>query len=73
MSQYKRILEYLEKYKSITSMEAFRKFGATRLSAIIFNMKKAGHNIETVMEQTTNDDGNMVRYARYVYEGFGND
>ena len=38
-----RILEYLKKNKSITSMEAFEKFGATRLSAMkvmLFRMLK---------------------------------
>ena len=42
-----RLLEYLKEYKSITSLEAIRDLGNTRLSATIFILKDEGHNIET--------------------------
>lgn len=32
-----RILQYLKEYGSITSWEAIKEFGATRLSAVIYN------------------------------------
>ena len=34
-----QIRQYLEDGNKITSMEAFQKFGATRLSAIIFELR----------------------------------
>lgn len=45
MSQRSEILKYLMKGKSITSWEAFEKFGATRLSAIIYDLRKDAHRI----------------------------
>lgn len=42
-----RVLKYLESHKGITSMEAFEKFRDTRLSAIIFNLRKYGYNIKS--------------------------
>lgn len=36
-----RVLEYLKSHKrGITSIQAFELFGATRISAIIFNLRK---------------------------------
>ena len=36
------ILWHLKTYGTITSYEAIKEYGATRLSAIIFNHRKAG-------------------------------
>jgi hypothetical protein len=46
-------------------MEAIQSFGATRLSAIIFNLRKRGYDIETVMVDGRDRFGNPMRYARY--------
>lgn len=51
--------------RDITSMEAFEMYGATRLSAIIFDLKKKGHNIVTIMVEGVNRYGEPTRYARY--------
>ncbi|QDP57718.1 MAG: hypothetical protein Unbinned6486contig1001_33 [Prokaryotic dsDNA virus sp.] len=40
-----RLLDYLKKYGSITSLEAIRDLGNTRLSATIFTLRKEGHKI----------------------------
>lgn len=51
MEQTKRtqtsdILNYLRSHKNgITSKEAFEKYGATRLSGIIWSLRKQGYNI----------------------------
>ena len=37
-----RVYQYLKTHKGITSMQAFELFGATRLSAIIYNLRKYG-------------------------------
>lgn len=65
MNKSKMVLDWLKTHAGITSMEAFENFGATRLSAIIFNLKKSGHNIETVMVDGKDRFGNRTRYARY--------
>ena len=66
-----RILEYLKKNKSITSMEAFKMFGITRLSARIFELRDLGYIIDTVMVEDVNKYGESCRYAKYVYKGKG--
>ncbi len=60
------VLNHLKDNGSITSMEAIENYGATRLSAIIFNLRKAGHNIETVSMGMTDRYGHQVNYAKYV-------
>lgn len=63
-----RVLQYLKENNSITSLEAIKEFGATRLSAIIYNLRKE-HNITTQYETSKNRYGDSVSYARYKLEG----
>ena len=64
-----RLLEYLKKNHTITSMEAFQLFGITRLSARIFDLRALGYIIDTVMVEDVNRYGEACRYAKYVYKG----
>lgn len=65
MNKTKAVLQWLQTHASISSMEAIQNFGATRLSAIIFKLRKRGYNIETVTVEGKDRFGNSVRYARY--------
>ncbi len=65
MRQKDRVLKYLMEYGSITSLEAFRDLGITRLSHWIYSLKKAGYMITSEREQTTNRFGDHVSYCRY--------
>lgn len=65
----KKVLEYLQTNGSITSIQAYDIFKATRLSSIIFNLRKYGYSIVSVPESYTNQDGETSHYVRYVYEG----
>ena len=47
MVQKEVILKYLQKHKSITSLQAFKKFNITRLSAVIYQLRDEGYDIET--------------------------
>jgi hypothetical protein len=59
------VKKHLQKKGSITSWDAIIKYQATRLSAIIFNLKnKHGMIIESVRQEK---DG--VHFAKYVYKG----
>ena len=69
MSKHQKVLEHLKKYGSITSWEAINRYGATRLSAIIFNLRKQGYDIRTIMREETDRYGNTCEYANYVYRG----
>ena len=67
MTQNKKIIHYLETHKrGITSFDAFKLFGITRLSGRIFEIRQMGYPVITSIVQTTNEDGNTVRYARYT-------
>ena len=57
------VLKHLKEHGKITSMEAIEKWKATRLAAIILNLKK-NYSIDTEMVPF---DG--ARYARYHYRG----
>lgn len=69
MSNYKSqtsdIIKHLRKHKSITSYEAIKKYGATRLSGIIFILRERGFGIETEMVQGKNRYGHVTNYAIY--------
>lgn len=65
MTKTQAVLDWLKTHASISSMEAIQNFGATRLSAIIFNLRNKGYNIETVWCEGTDRFGNTMRYARY--------
>lgn len=60
-----RILQYLKTHKrGITSIEAFERFGATRLSSIIFVLRKE-YKIESIECEDRNRFGEKVKYFRY--------
>ena len=65
MTQRERVLDYIKEYGSITSLEAFRDIGCTRLSAVIFDLKAEGHEIEKEFETKRNRWGEKVSFARY--------
>ena len=44
-----RLLDYLKKYGSITSLEAIRDLGNTRLSARVFDLRQDGYEISSDM------------------------
>lgn len=75
MSKQQRVLEYLTMTKNgITSLEAINMFGATRLSAIIFDLKDKGYIIIDRYEEGVDRFGNECRFKRYwivgnVYNG----
>lgn len=66
MSQTNMVLTHLNRYGSITSVDAFKMYGCTRLASIIYNLRSRGHNIETINEESVNRFGVKCRYARYV-------
>lgn len=65
MTKTQAVLDWLKTHESISSMEAIENFGATRLSAIIFNLRKRGYDIETVIFDGRDRFGRRVQFARY--------
>ena len=67
MTKTKAVLLHLEQYGSITSWEAIKEYGATRLSAIIYNLRyKYGLNIETENVEFIDRYGTHSDYAKYI-------
>lgn len=64
MTKKAMVLERLQDGYGVTSMYAFEHFHATRLSAIIFDLKKEGYEIVTIRK--TAKDG--TSYAEYRLE-----
>ena len=48
-------------------MDAFVRYRATRLSAIIFNLRKYGYNIVSKPMTSVNSDGEVSHYVKYVF------
>lgn len=65
LTQKERLLLYLKRYGSITGAEAFGELGIYRLSARISDLRKEGHNIETIYETKENRLGEKVTYGKY--------
>lgn len=62
----KEVLKHLKKKGSITSWDAIKLYGATRLSAIIFNLRERGYVIDSLWMEDTDRYGNLSRYVKYV-------
>ncbi len=64
-TQLDRIIQYIDKYGSITPFDAFREFGITRLAARIFDLRSKGIAIVGVRESGKNRFGENISYIRY--------
>lgn len=60
-----RVLEHLEKYKTITSWEAIQNYGITRLSEYIRQLRRDGYVIASNWTKNINRYGDKVRYVIY--------
>lgn len=74
MNKTMAVLKHLEDFGSITSWEAIKEYGATRLSAIIYNLRHSYNlDIYTKTVNFTDRYGNPSNYAMYIlsksYEG----
>lgn len=67
VSQKRMALDYIREFGSITPIDASRDLRIARLSAVVFNLREEGHDIEKVIETSKNRFGNRTRYARYSF------
>jgi hypothetical protein len=68
MTQTERLLDYLQKNKSIDPLAAWSKLGIYRLSDAILRLRKSGHKIRTDFIEVSNMYNEMCRVAKYVLE-----
>lgn len=60
--QARKVLRHLEKYKSITPLEALGVYGIFRLAARIYELRREGFDVVTINQR----DENEKPYAKYV-------
>ena len=63
--QQAAVLAYIIQHDSITSMEAFEYLGVTRLSAVVYNLKRKGYKIKSEPEQVKTRYGATTTISRY--------
>ena len=66
LTQEDRVLNHLLKYGSITSLESFKEYGITRLSAVIFNLKEQNYQFQDEWVTLLNRFGDKVTFKKYV-------
>lgn len=59
------ILNHLKEHNGITSWEAIKEYGCTRLSARIHELRKRGIEIINKNTYSRNRYGQNIRYVRY--------
>jgi hypothetical protein len=68
ITQKERVLNHLKEQKTITSWEAIKEYGCTRLADVIFRLKEE-YNIVKRMVSSKNRFGDSVSYAEYKLIG----
>ena len=67
MNKTKAIMQHLLENGNITSWEAIKEYGATRLSAIIFNLRhKYKMNIVSQKVEFIDRYGDKSNFAKYI-------
>jgi hypothetical protein len=69
MKQEQIISRHLFDYGNISSWTAYEEYGITRLSAVIFQLKKQGYMFNDEWVHTTNRYGEPTKYKKYIFIG----
>ncbi len=62
-----KVKNHLKTKGVISSWEAIKLYKATRLSAIIFNLRKDGMDIVSVPKSSKDENGHICNYVDYKY------
>lgn len=68
LSQCEMIIKYIKEFGSITTLQAFRDIGCTRLASRINDLKKQGYRFRDEFVTSKNRFGYKVRYKKYYLE-----
>ena len=68
MTQKERVLQYCKDFGSISTLEAFKDLGITRLSARIWDIERGGRNVKRTLETGKNRYGEPTHWIRYIIE-----
>lgn len=68
MTQCEKVKRHLDRFGSITPMDAIRDYGIMRLGARVYDLKRRGVSISAHLIRGTNRFGEPTRYAEYGLE-----
>ena len=68
MTQANRVLEYLKSGKTITTLNAFKELGITRLAARVYELKTDGHEVKKNTITVVNRFNENCAIAEYYME-----
>jgi hypothetical protein len=60
-----QVLKHLKEKGSIDSWSAIQLYGATRLSAIVFNLRKKGYEIVSIPNSVLDQNNKVCNYTNY--------
>tara|TARA_R110000787_G_C13255346_1_gene429863 strand:- start:441 stop:653 length:213 start_codon:yes stop_codon:yes gene_type:complete len=69
MSQSDRVLEYLQRGKTITTLDAYSELGITRLAARVWELKQKGYPVKSTVLKVINRFGEKCSVSEYCLEG----
>ena len=68
--QCRKVLDYMRTYKTITTYEAFKYCGVSRLSARVWDLRhKYGYDISSTPMKVIDRDGAYTSVSAYYLEG----
>lgn len=65
MTQKERVIQYIKQYGSISTWEAFRDLGITRLAARVADLENDGYQVNREREAVKNRYGEVTYITRY--------
>ena len=65
VTQCQRILDYMDRFGSISTLEAFKDLGVARLASRIHDLKSMGYNIISETKSSKNRFGEKTYFKEY--------
>ncbi|MBC5648475.1 helix-turn-helix domain-containing protein [Christensenella tenuis] len=67
-NQCEKIIQYIKDFGGITTLQAFKDLGITRLSGRIYDLKRMGYCLKSETVTGKNRYGEKTHYAKYSLE-----
>lgn len=67
MSQKDRIIEYINKFGSITSLQAYMDLGISQLGARIDGLERDGYSFTKEWQEGKNRFGEPIKFKKYSF------
>lgn len=72
MKQADKIMDYIDRFGSISSWDAYKDLGVTQLGARIWELEKRGVEFHREMVRDTNRFGEPTHYVKYMFKEAAN-